>query len=329
MKNSGNIVLGGVLLTIGVIWLLKSLNMFEFYWSDVLGYWYWYLIAAGVLLVIAGLTANKVASSIAGIFITLAVVGGVTKGAHWQFQGLTPFEWRNRKWKDRHDSEDSRPESRRKKSGEVVRGDFGYDMQPDLKTSKLNFSGGAGVFRIEGSTPRLFEANTSSTFVNYVSNIRHNKADQFATVDFKMEDGDIDLDKSEKGENQVNIKLNDQVKWDVELRFGAGEGRFDLSQNTVEKLKMNTGAADVEVKLGEKAENAQVDIKAGVASVKIMVPRSVAVEIVADGALNSTEFPGFVKQSGNRYRSPDYSDTKRKIFIKYQGGLSSLEVDQY
>lgn len=332
MRNSGNIVFGGVLLAIGVIWLLRSLNLFEFYWADLFGLWYWFLIAAGFLLLISGLSNNRLAGSLAGVLITLAIVGGVTKGAHREFRSLAPFEWQSRKWKDGKNSEERRESRRerrsRQKTGEVVKGNFGYDMQPGLTASKLNFAGGAGTFTIDGATQKLFEANTSSSFINYISNIRHNKADHFATVDFRMEDGDINLDEK-NGDNRVNIQLNDSVRWEIDLKFGAGEGKFDFSRNIIEKLQMNTGAADVKLKLGSKATSSEVEIKAGVAAVEIQVPKSAAVEIRASGALNSTDFPGFVKTDGNRYRSPDYDESKNRIIINYKGGLSSLKIDTY
>ncbi len=327
MRNSGNIVLGGVLLAVGTLWLLKSLDLYTFYWSDIFGLWYWFLIAAGVLLLVSGFTRSRLASSLSGIFITLAIVGGVTKGAHREFRGLAPFEWNSRKWKEGKNHE-KRENLRKNRSGEPVKGNFGYDMQPGLKSSKLNFSGGAGVFTIQGSTNRLFEAHTSSSLINYVSNIRHNKADNFATVDFRMEDADLNLNDND-GDNTVNIQLNDSVAWDVNLKFGAGEGKFDLSGYVVEKLQMNTGAADVKLKLGNRSALSEVGIKAGVASVEVQVPKNAAVEIIATGALNATEFPGFDKVEKNRYRSPGYNESENRITISYKGGLSSLKIEQY
>ncbi len=322
MKNSGNVVFGGVILALGILWLLKSLDVYAFYWSDILDLWYWFLIAAGVLLLVSGFTDNRVASSVSGIFITLAIVGGVTKGAHQGFRELAPFEWNSRKWKERKNHE-----NREGRSGETVKGDFGYDMQPGLKSSKLNFSGGAGVFTIEGSTSRLFQARTSSSLINYVSNIRHNTADNFATVDFKMEDADLNLD--DDNDNTVDVQLNDSVTWDINLKFGAGEGKFDLSSYLVENLQLNAGAADVRLKLGNRAAHSEIKIKAGVASVEVQVPKNAAVEIIAKGALISTEFPGFEKAGKDRYRSAGYSESENRITIDYKGGLSSLKIEQY
>ncbi len=327
MRNTSNVVLGGVMLAFGVLWLLKNLDVYNFYWSDILNLWYWFLIVAGVLLVVSGFTNNRLASSLSGIFITLAIVGGVTKGVHREFRALAPFEWNSRKWKEGK-SYEGRKQRRENRSGQPVKGDFGYDMQPGLKSAKLNFSGGAGIFTIEGGTDSLFKANTSSSLINYVSNIRHNTADNFATIDFRMEDADLNLGDN-NDDNTVSIQLNDSVAWDVNLKFGAGEGKFDLSAYVVEKLQMNAGAADVKLKLGNKSALSEVDIKAGVASVEVQVPKNAAVEIVTTGALNATELPGFDKVEKNRYRSPGYNESDNRIRISYKGGLSSLKIEQY
>lgn len=327
MRNTSNVVFGAVLLAIGALWLAKSLDMFHFYWSDLFNYWYWFLIAAGVLLVVSGTTRSRAASSVAGILITLAIVGGVTRGAHREFRNLSPFEWKS--GKDRITSRDNKRERIRKRNkGELVRGAYGYDMQPDLKEADLNFVGGAGVFTIGGSSTRLFEANTSSTFVNYYSNIRHNTADQTATVDFKMEEGNFDFD-TDNGDNTVNIQLNDSVSWNVDLKFGAGEGKFDFSKNIVKKLELKSGAADITLKLGDRAENAEINVKSGMANVEIEVPKTVAVEIFSKGALSSTEFPGFEKKGKGSYRSPDYDEAAKKITIHYKAGLSNLKIERY
>jgi hypothetical protein len=327
MRNSNNVVLGGVLVAIGALWLFRSMGYFDFYWSDLFNYWYVFLIVAGVLLVVSGTTHNRLASSLAGIFITFSIVGGVAKGSHREFRNFSPFEWHSKK--DRAAARERKRQGIEKApKGEVVRGDFGYDMRPDLKEAKLNFSGGAGVFTIGGKTGRLFEAHTSSTFVNYLSNIKHNTVENFATVDFNMEKADFSFDE-DNDDNTVNIQLNDTVKWDIELKFGAGEGTFDFSQNMVEKLDIKSGAADIKLKLGDKAAQSDVAIKAGMANIEINVPKSVAVEIDAKAALSATDFPGFEKISKNIYRSPNYDYTGKKIKLKYNGGLSNLKIERY
>ena len=326
MRNTSNVVFGGVLVALGALWLMKSLDLFNFSWADVFAFWYYYLVVAGILLVVSGFTRDRIASSFAGIFISLAVVGGVTHGIHREIRQLSPFGW------DAGSDGSVKIKKKRKKGsvpdGELVKGDFGYDLQPSLKKAKLKFAAGAGEFVIKGGASRLFEATAASTIMNYISNMKHNTADETATIDFGMEDGSIDLS-SDNGENKVNVLLNDSISWDVELKFGAGDGKFDFASNNVENLDIKSGAAAVELKLGDKAQECKVTIQTGMASVEIKVPKNVGVEIETRGALSSNTFPGFKKSDKNKYRSPDYDSFEKKITIQNRGGLSSLEVRRY
>src|SRR5690606_19303990 len=113
-------------------------------WSDLFNYWYAYLIIAGLLLLISGFSpGNRIAGSLAGIFITLAIVGGVTRGAHREFRNFSPFEWRQ--WRNgdhpREERESRKERKRRRSTDTAVKGNYGYDMQPDLRSARLNFSG--------------------------------------------------------------------------------------------------------------------------------------------------------------------------------------------
>lgn len=329
MKNSGNIITGGILLAGGLLWLLKSMDLFVFRWHEIFSYWYWYLIIAGVLLLISGITRNTLAGGLSGIFITLAIIGGVVHGAHRELRGISYFDDADARIKSEKRIEKRKNRKARKAPNEQeIKKNYGYDLPDNLQTSRLNFTGGAGVFNIEGGSERLFEADISSTFVNYISKYQESQTDKSAVIDFNMENGEIDVDRMDS-DNTVHIQLNDQIAWDINLKFGAGEGRFDFRNTNVQKLEMSTGAADVMLTLGDKSEHTQVDISAGVASVEIKVPQNASVEIRSSGALNSTEFPGFKRVDKGVYRSPDYDTSGKKITIKYKAGLSSLRVERY
>lgn len=319
MRNSSSVVYGGLLVAVGALWLLKSLDIVNFYLSDLFNYWYWLLIAAGFLLVVSGATYNRAAHMIGQLLLILSLIGGVNKLIREDLGKSTPFEWQSKKDK-------SQKRDKKQGDGKVSKEYFSHDMQPGLTSANLRFRSGAGTFTIDSATNRLFQADASSTFANYISNIKHNTADQNITVDFEMDEGDFE---PINGDNSVNIQLNDSIKWDVDIKFGAGEGKFDFSKNILRKLDIKSGAASMEIKLGDKAEESEIDIKTGVASVEIFVPKSVSVEIDVNGALSSTQLPEFKKADNGKFRSPDYDSTGKKISIKYKGGLSSLKVERY
>lgn len=323
MRNSGNILVGVILITAGVLWLLKSLGVMIFNWSDILSYWYWYLIVAGLLLIVSGVTHNKFVGGFSGIFITLAIIGGFTHGFQREIRKITPFG-NYKYWEKSNRKKGSKP------VGEPVNKIQVYELPEGLKSSKLSFGAGAGEFNISGGATRLFEAEVASNFANYVSKYTENIEDKTASISFDLKKADLDSDDDNgDNDNRVNVKLNDSVDWDLNLNFGAGEGNFDFSNTPVKNLELNTGAADVKLKLGDKTPESRLNIRAGVASVTVLVPKTAAVEIRPTGALNSTELPGFKRHDKNVYRSDDYDETRNKITIRYKAGLSSIRIERY
>ena len=116
----------------------------------------------------------------------------------------------------------------------------------------------------------------------------------------------------------------------MQMDFGAGAAEFDLTRYAVKALKIEAGAASLELRLGDKAASSDVKISSGMASVKIRVPKSAGVKITTDGGLNSTDIDDdFDRVGNNTYLSPNYNTSTKKITIRYDGGLSSLNVSRY
>ena len=92
---------------------------------------------------------------------------------------------------------------------------------------------------------------------------------------------------------------------------------------------MNSGAADIDVKLGDKVDNVEVDINSGVTSVKLSVPQGVGCEFRMDGALSSKDLDGFDKMGDGVWRTPGYDNATKKIKVDADTGLSSIKIVRY
>jgi hypothetical protein len=189
-------------------------------------------------------------------------------------------------------------------------------MEDFIEKATFNLEGGAGSFSVNGSTQKLYEANTKSTLIGFRSNTSINKLTNSATVNLKMEDGNVKI-KDGKISNEAKIHLNERPIWQIDLGIGAGKGDFDFSSYKVEKLKVSTGVADMEIKLGDKITNT------------LKIPASSGCEIKIDGALNSKDLDGMNKVSDGLYRSPGYDQATNKITVDYEGGLTSFKIKRY
>ncbi|MCF0043339.1 LiaF transmembrane domain-containing protein [Dyadobacter fanqingshengii] len=347
MKNSRGIVWGGLLVILGMLWLLRNMNLLNINWDEVLPYWPVLLIIAGALLLATGNESRGFGGVIA-LLITLAVFGGIvnkTDEAFDRHAGNWDWNWddddddRNFGYNDHdnndHDEDDNGEHDenyendRKNRDGKrPINGNYKYEMEDFIQKANFHLEGGAGSFTLNGNTQKLFEANTKSTMVGFLSNTSINKLDNSATVNLKMEEGNVKINEGEIS-NQAKIQLNEKPIWNIDLGIGAGKGDFDFSNYKVEKLKVSTGVADMDIKMGDKMTTSNIDIEAGVASITLELPRSVGCEMHMDGALNAKNMDDLDKISNGLYRSPDFDNASKKIIIHFEGGLTSVNIKRY
>ncbi|MPR35521.1 LiaI-LiaF-like domain-containing protein [Salmonirosea aquatica] len=350
MKRSNGIFWGGLLVVLGVFWMLRNLGFLHVDWHEVSRFWPALLILAGIGLLASRGERGSVGRGISGILIVLAVLAGITHRTersldrhrdNWNFRWddddddrHDDDEWdfgdrkreRDRGYDD--DDESSRDEDSDSEKIDVQNGHYEYDMENNLREATLNFEGGAGDFKLKGDTDKLFEADTRSSVGEFTANIRNNRNANTAVIDFKMENNHVEL-KNGKMENDVEINLNENPIWNIDMGVGAGKANFDLSAYKVKSLKVSTGVADLELRLGDKVPQADVEIESGVASVTLEIPESVGYEVRIDGALNVKDMDDLVKVNDNLYRSADFDSATRRVAIRYDAGLSKVKIRRY
>ena len=348
MKNSRGIVWGGLLVIFGMLWLLRNMNLLNVNWDEILPYWPVLLIIAGALLIAKG-NEDRGLGGLICLLITLAVFGGIVNKTDKAFdRHADNWDWNwnddddddrnfgyndndnNDHENDNHEDRDEDYENDRdnRDGKKPINGNYKYEMEDFIQKANFHLEGGAGSFTLNGNTQKLFEAKTKSTFVGFLSNTSINKLDNSATVNLKMEEGNVKIKEGEIS-NQANIHLNERPVWNIDLGIGAGKGDFDFSNYKVEKLKVSTGVADMDIKMGDKMTTSNIDIEAGVASVTLELPRSVGCEMRMDGALNAKNMDDLDKISNGLYRSPDFESASKKIIIHFEGGLTSVNIKRY
>ena len=336
MKQSSNgLVWGSILLGFGLLLLIKSLGWLHIEWSAILRFWPLLLVGAGLSLVARKTWSGAVAAILLAVAIPSAIVNGINHrwggwrdGAEWNFDD-------NDRDNDDDQEEDDDRDSDYKDREEIYANDGHFAEafpKEGINEATLNFGGGAGEFKIEGTTNQLVEADTDTKFGSYVLTSKRNEGNKSSVINFKMEGKDstkIRMKDFDNMDNSVEMKLNDQPLWSFDLGLGAGKGNFDLSDYKVKKVNIGAGAAEIDLKLGDKTDLTEVVINAGVASITVEVPESAGCELSTNGAMNVRELDNFEKVKDGLYRTSNYDKATKKINIKYEGGLSRLEVNRY
>jgi hypothetical protein len=194
-----------------------------------------------------------------------------------------------------------------------------------LHLASLRFVSGAGSFTLRDTCAALFRAETMTDFGKYEMDSRTGSEGK----DLTLRLADHPRGFRTGGTNSVTMYLNAGPVWALRLELGAAKLSADLAPFTAENIEIKTGAADVRVRLGDRAERCRVNIQAGVSSISVQVPESAGCEISSESGLSSKTFNGFVERGDGNYRTANFDTASRKIFLYFKAGVSSLKVVRY
>lgn len=308
------IMWGIVLLFIGAVLLLQNFDIIDFYWRSVWRFWPIFLIIAGVNILFSR-SKSQLAGIISIAILTITLILLFIKGQ--QQPG-----YKNR-ITERIEEEriEIGPESENLNEQHLS---LPYTNDSITARTILNISGGGTSFDLKGQTDSLISAVVNQQGEKFLL-VKNLTADSVTILDLKM----ARKGKWNTGGNGVDLKLNTMPTWEFHINMGAGEIDFDLSDYKVREFNFDGGAAALDIKLGSLVPITDVNIKTGVADVKIKIPTGSGCQIRAKTGLSAKEFTGFTKLNDNTYETPNYKDAKNKIFINFDGGLSSFEVNRY
>lgn len=297
-----NIFWGIFLILLGGMYILKKLDVIWFSWRDIISLWPLLLILWGIsLLPLKSL--YKLLASFLAILIMILIIS--FNPGRWHSGWLWIGDYNHHKG----NTEINRSEA----------------ISEDAEFATLELNAAAGSYLISGTTDQLVDfthIGDSGTYYMRTAledNQYHvrigpeNKVKQFSWYN----------------SHEVDIRLNPDLRWALDIDAGAANIEFDLTEYVVDKLIIDGGASSMYVKLGSRSNDLEVRIETGVSSVHIEVPKDVACEVNSDSFLVSRELPDFQKVSKNTYVSPDFASYKKNISISFESGISSLKVIRY
>lgn len=315
------VIWGVVLLFIGGVLLLSNFNVIDFYWSNVWKFWPVFLIIIGVNILFNrnnSQTGNIISLGIVVVTLSFLFVKGQEKpeGGRW---------WNNFKNNVHIDMDDEDNDGRIGNQSTFVEP---FTAGDELKKNILEISSGGTSFKLKGNSDSLFLARVSKRNNNF--GLTKIASDSTNTLIFKTQDKNKSNKWSNRnGGNSVDLFLNTNPVWDMELRLGAGELDFDLTGYKIRTLNFDGGAASIDFKVGDLLPITDINIKTGVADVKISVPETSGCRIKSKTGLSSKDFKGFKLISDGVYETENYQSSTKKVFINFDGGLSSFEVTRH
>ncbi|HUX61947.1 MAG TPA: hypothetical protein VMV32_11595, partial [Ignavibacteriaceae bacterium] len=83
------------------------------------------------------------------------------------------------------------------------------------------------------------------------------------------------------------------------------------------------------IKLGDRSEQTNLNLNAGVSSIEILIPDSSGCQIRVKSALSDNEFNGFDRMNKHEYQTANFDQAKHKIYLNLDAGISSVHVNRY
>jgi hypothetical protein len=308
MKNR-TIFWGVILIIIGILFILKNFNVFIFSWFDILHLWPVLLILIGISLLPIKNTAKLILSVVA---LVLTVIILAYSPGYWRDHAIFRFpcerwvnheKWDYDDWSEQHINE---------------------PYSENIQQAKLVFDAAAGTFKVKDVTSDLIEFQQEGNLGTYEFksiDVDDRKVIKIGLKGTKIRRGTI--------KNRVFLKLNTNPVWDLEFNVGAAKLEMDLSPFKINSLDIDGGAASIEVRLGDLADNTEINIDAGASSIVIKIPENVACEINTDTFLSTKDLKGFNKIGKNTYISENFADCDKNINIEIDAAVSSLKIIRY
>ena len=300
---------GLLLVLIGVLFILKNTGVLFFSWHSMWQLW-------PVILILWGISIIPVKDWIKLVLSLVTVV--VTFFAVQQYSPKDNHKW-DFDWNDRKDR-DNKDEDNVITYNNVMTED--YDSLTKYAELKLNI--GVGNFTIKDTTNMLIEVKHDNDNANYSMTAK--VEDSTAIVDLSLEKGEFN---EGKVSNNVNMKLNPNPIWDLDLNVGAAEVNFDLSGFKTRNLKIQGGASDIDIKIGAALPLTDMKLEAGAASITIRIPEGAGCEIISNTFMSSKDFKGFTKIANQKYQTPNFATSTNKIMINLQAGVARVDVIRY
>ncbi|NMB81401.1 MAG: hypothetical protein GYA14_06245 [Ignavibacteria bacterium] len=300
--KSGQLFWGFFLLSIGALFLLTKYDViysdFDFIWN----LWPLIFILWGAIVIFKNSLVRPVVSAIFGIFLAILLFGliaNIFSGFNFRF---------NSSYKD-YDTQT-----------------YSEEYNESIKTAEFVLKSGGGSFEIKDATDKLVEGTSYGSLAEY--DLYTNLEGDNAYVEFNLGKKEFDLFHG-KLRNHLEVNLNEKPVWDFVFKFGAAKAKFDLSNYIVRNIDLNTGAANVRIKLGDKSDSTNVDVEMGAAKLKLEIPENSGCQLKGDMVLMSRSLSGFEKKDRGYYETPNFENAAKKIFVRINGGVSSISINKY
>ncbi len=332
--KSNKIINGLTLLLIGIILLANTLNILEWsVWSNIIKLWPLLLVSWGISLIFRG----KSLSFMGPLIVFLAIILGV--GASYMGIGLEREMVREVKTLSREivieaekvpETEvapevEITPETEAAPETEITpetETSLETKEYPKIERASIELNLDVGKLALGESTPLLYEC---------ISQYRYKEFEPFEKFSHTEKEADILIYHSpvtkkvisNNIKNNWQLKLNNEIIYNLSVETGAINTDCNLSGFKVEKLYIESGASNINLVLPQY--NSKIIIDTGVSNIDIAIPKNVGATVNIDSGIAIKNLDNFIKRN-DTYISQNYNDSEFKTDIEIDCGVSHINI---
>ncbi len=305
--KSGRVFWGTLFVIIGLLGILNNFFSLAISWDALWKLWPLLLVFLGVSAFIKDSKSKWIVVGGIGLLAGVIIFASVQRGCDSVDHIISKID-------DDH------------QGGTYTEQELSFSYDSAFTTASFSFDGGAGHFEMSDTTSEFVSASTRSNVSDYI--LDYEDSDGTPSYRLHMADNSVSW-RGNKMRNHVRMRLHPDPLWDLNIDAGAAKIVFDLRAYRIGSLDVEAGAASIELRLGSRADTSNVSIETGASSVHLYVPEGVGCEIDTEAALSSKHIHGFVSNGDGNYRSDNFENTNKRIYISIEAGLSSINVDRY
>ncbi len=202
---------------------------------------------------------------------------------------------------------------------------FVGETQQNIKEVEVEMALPVSEFDVEETTEKLYEfvAEDIPFELEQKFNVTGHKAH------LKINPIDNRGDRKINSTSSMEMKLHPGIVWSFDISAGASDVEMDLRNFKVKKLKIDSGASQIDLTLGDRLSRQTVLINADASDIHVKVPEDAGVELKTRHVLGVNKISGLDKVRKGLYRSKNYDRSDRKIIIEITSAIGSFALERY
>lgn len=181
---------------------------------------------------------------------------------------------------------------------------------------------GAGELSVRGGSPKLMDGEFSFRRLAMRPSIHYDASDFRGRLRIEEPSGVH----TANSRYRWDLRLNDDKPLDLNVDFGAGQGRLDLGSLNLRSVEIHMGVGELRLDLrGTPKSDYTVNLRGGVGEVTVYLPEGVGVVADAQGGIGGITARGLEKRGGE-YVNDAYGRAKTTVRLDIRGGIGAINL---